>query len=857
MANTHRAPRQWPLNKKEETISSYESWRQNLLYTLSCDPKFTEFLKNGAKWEKKKKSNATTRGFTDDGSSVPEGDRLKATQKCINLELMLGQIANYCPVVRRTTIVNNSKCLNDIWQDIRLYYGFQSSGGHFLDFADIKLQPDQREEELYLELCSFIDDNLQKAQDPIQHHGETPKEDEEIQPTLENLIVLLWLQLIHPNLPKVVKQRYGTELRSRTLASIKPEISQALSSLLEDARSHDSRIMRTFTSANKPTRATLPSQRHRHSHARSKQSQPNRQCPICHQASRPDRNHYLSQCEFLPDRDRKFMTRARQIGNIFDEEDQEYDSPPEDEKDEDVEHTQPVAFRIQVRQSPYLDVFYKHHPLHITIDSGATGNMMSASTTDRLGLKVHKTTQKAHQADGSSPLIVLGETRLSLTHDTNQMIFEGLVIQNLDVDVLAGTPFMELNDVAIRPSKKQVTIGEDIMYTYSPTNNSIRHHSIRRAHIVRAPSSTTTIWPGEYIEVDLPSDEEDGTFAIEPKPGTTPSPINPDRNMWPSPFITSSVARRIRIPNLTTSAKTVTRNSHFCKVLPVFTPKPCHEHQVYKVEPVTTLTSLHSASVQVDPDNVMTPSIKSKFLDLLQHHDDVFNPKFEGYNGNAGPFKAVVNMGPVQPPQRKGRVPQYSKNRLVELQEKFDMLESLGVFKRPEDVGVQVEYMNPSFLVNKPNGKDTRLVTAFADVGRYSKPQPSMLPDVDSILRQIGQWKFIIATDLSKAFYQIPLDKESMKYCGVATPFKGTRVYVRSAMGMPGSETALEELMCRILGDLLQEGVVTKLADDLYCGADTAEDLLDSWGRVLLSLKTMVSNYRPPKRSLHQDAPPS
>ena len=44
-----------------------------------------------------------------------------------------------------------------------------------------------------------------------------------------------------------------------------------------------------------------------------------------------------------------------------------------------------------------------------------------------------------------------------------------------------------------------------------------------------------------------------------------------------------------------------------------------------------------------------------------------------------------------------------------------------------------------------------------------------------------------------------------MKYCGVATPFKGVRVYVRSAMGMPGSETALEELMCRVLGHLLQE----------------------------------------------------
>jgi hypothetical protein len=75
-----------------------------------------------------------------------------------------------------------------------------------------------------------------------------------------------------------------------------------------------------------------------------------------------------------------------------------------------------------------------------------------------------------------------------------------------------------------------------------------------------------------------------------------------------------------------------------------------------------------------------------------------------------------------------------------------------------------------------------------------------------------------------------------MKYCGVATPFRGVRVYVRSAMGMPGSETALEELMCRVLGDLLEEGVVAKIADDLYCGGNTPEELLQNWKRVLVAL---------------------
>lgn len=74
-----------------------------------------------------------------------------------------------------------------------------------------------------------------------------------------------------------------------------------------------------------------------------------------------------------------------------------------------------------------------------------------------------------------------------------------------------------------------------------------------------------------------------------------------------------------------------------------------------------------------------------------------------------------------------------------------------------------------------------------------------------------------------------------MKYCGVVTPFRGVRVYARSAMGMPGSETALEELMCRVLGDLVEEGVVCKIVDDLYCGGETPDELLHSWERLFTS----------------------
>lgn len=95
MASAPRAPKQWQLSKKE-TITSYESWSQNLIYILSLDKNFVPFLE--ATWQKKSSSNPH-RGLTDDRAPIPEARRLSAVQKNAHLDLLLGQIANFCPVI--------------------------------------------------------------------------------------------------------------------------------------------------------------------------------------------------------------------------------------------------------------------------------------------------------------------------------------------------------------------------------------------------------------------------------------------------------------------------------------------------------------------------------------------------------------------------------------------------------------------------------------------------------------------------------------------------------------------------------------------------------------------------------------
>ena len=399
--------------------------------------------------------------------------------------------------------MKNLTSLEFIWQTIREHFGFQVTGAHFIDFSDIQLAADERPEDLYQRLMAFVEDSLLRS-NSLSHHGEQLTEDEELTPTLENLVVLTWLKLIHPSLPRLVKQPlYGTVLRSQTLASIKPEISQALASLLDEIRaSDDAKILRTAVS----TESCRPTQSSRVTYKpiSSRRPRPGKTCPLCKQAGRSEIGHFLSECKYLPDTDRRYIVKARQILGILDDESEADDNLDTDLPICDAEGEEPnssaVAYRIQTRQSPYMDVFHGHHVIRVTIDSGATGNMIRYSLVKRLGFEIIPSAQSVHQADGCSKLHVVGETLISFTRDNKEFKFEGLVVGNLDLDVLAGTPFMEVNDIAVRLAKREVTLGDGTKYNYgstAPTPLLAEHsYSVPQHHHI--PSGPEISWKSSY-----------------------------------------------------------------------------------------------------------------------------------------------------------------------------------------------------------------------------------------------------------------------------------------------------------------------------------------------------------------------
>ena len=816
--------------RKKESPAEFESWRENIMFTLTMDGSFEEFLEDNYTWQE---TSVNNRGLQPD-TDIPPGKTAK--QKASLLQLMLGSIASYATVISREYIVHDALSLDDIWNRLRMHYGFRKTGALILDLPSFSMEEDESYETLWERYYAFMKTNLMTEHDGITHFGKTPTT-EFLTPTLYNTTVVLWLKCIHPGLPQLVKQKFATELRGKSLASLREIISESLDSFVTElAADSEAKINRTW-------QKKTPYQPYQKSQGFQKTSQgySSKFCIVCKTADRQS-DHFLSECRFLPERDKKFFMKIKARGIDVSDEEEECCSNPECTKNArkvTVQSCMCAASRkVDIMKSPVLPVKYNDRDVNLTLDLGAEANLMKKECAERLKLKILKTSTKASQADGQSSLNVMGEVHLKFTRQGKQMDFNGLVVENLSDDVICGVPFQSTNDVYARPATKSIHVGEEII-PYNPTvlNVSTARADCCKAAILRVPRQTV-VYPDEALNIPVPTElEHEELVAVEPRLNC-PSARFTEKygRSWVQPQVLKPTDGILKIVNSSDFPVIIKRHEQIAMVRATQLPdKEAYHAEPVKPRPQPTTDPVDHLLIIIDPDKILPEEVRKKFRDVHVEFMWIFDGRVLGcYNGKSGPLYVIVNMGPTQPPQRKGCMPQMSRERLEEMQRICDELEGT-VLVKPEDYDITVEYLNLSFLVNKPSGKK-RLVTSFGEVGQYAKPQPALMPNVNQILRNIAEWVYIIITDLTSAYWQMVLKKSSMKYCGIVTPFRGVRAYARGAMGMPGTETALEELMCRILGDVLYQGNATKIADDLYCGGETAEEALEVWKSILAKL---------------------
>ena len=841
-----RPPKQWVL-QETETITSFANWQSNINYHLSLNNEFAAYIDPASTWSK---ASVANRGLVSDANTVQNAKT--AAQKNAVLEQMLGLVAQFAPSLLRNDIIKKSTSLGWIWQRIRQHYGFRQSEVNFLSIYKIKRTEGERYETLYQRLVAHVEDNLLTPTSGIVHDGAAVTAIEDMSPSCERLLVYLWLVLIDERLPAYVSRVYAHDLQAKSLKDVQPQICQAMDSLLSELNAQeDIRVNRSFPSRNRnsPAPRRPPTQSPQQPPPGRPQSQTSyrqqKSCLLCKSAGRPHVGHDIAGCWFLSKFDKLEMSRTFQVNTDFDEEDFLVASEEgADGNDGGVSTVsavmtsatvtdQIVVSRVASQPSPYICTFYRHFACKIVIDSGATSSMVSLHFVRRVGLTILPTSQGARQMD-KSLVKVRGEVKFSVSFGDLTLEVEALITDNLDCDVLAGVPFGKTNRVMIDLENEKLYIkGQQFPWGASP---SPVQQICQSTSVVLRNDASKVLYPGEFVEISSDSlAEYEGEVSIEPR---VDSPLE---GCWPSPMISRVIQGTVRIPNDGVEPILLNKSGHLAQIRRVTSPailvppddSSCSSTPASMATERALGPVKHSATVIVDPDKLMTESERNEFHRLHSLYDNVFNKTFGAYNGASGPYKASIGLGSTKPPPTKPMLPLYPRTNMVALQEEADKLESLGVLGRPEDLGIDVKFTSPSFLIRKPDGT-YRFVTAFNELGHYTTVLPTSSPTTDDVLRRLSSFKYIVKTDLTKAFFQIPLSRESMPYLGTVTPFKGIRVYMRSAMGQPGASEHLRELITRVLGDFMKDGFVLTKDDDLYIGAfNSIPELLCNWQKVL------------------------
>ena len=65
-------------------------------------------------------------------------------------------------------------------------------------------------------------------------------------------------------------------------------------------------------------------------------------------------------------------------------------------------------------------------------------------------------------------------------------------MNKLDVDILAGIPFMSTNDISVRPAKQQILIGDTNIVHYGTSPDSPNRVRRTQAYILK-PEATSVI----------------------------------------------------------------------------------------------------------------------------------------------------------------------------------------------------------------------------------------------------------------------------------------------------------------------------------------------------------------------------
>ncbi|KAL5013042.1 hypothetical protein ScPMuIL_011593 [Solemya velum] len=174
------------------------------------------------------------------------------------------------------------------------------------------------------------------------------------------------------------------------------------------------------------------------------------------------------------------------------------------------------------------------------------------------------------------------------------------------------------------------------------------------------------------------------------------------------------------------------------------------------------------------------------------------------------------------------------------VKKELQQMKELGIIEDSDS-----PYSAPMVLVKRPEAS-LRICIDFRELNRVTVFDPRPMPRMDDVLNRLGKAKYLRKIDLTKGYWQVPLDEDAKQKSSFVTPFGQYRFTVMP-FGMVCAPATFVRLMAKVLQGY--ESFTEAFIDDIGVYSDTWNDHIEHLRLVFLALRESNLSAKPSKCS--------
>ena len=737
-----------PLPRKlenKETQQSLLQWKMQFRQYMKRDDHYKTFLASDVEWN----PNAVNYGFAAEAVGLQRSARA-LMDDCKDFLHTLSTFLPHGYITEK--LVSTTTSFENAFEVIEEHFGLQATQESLMDLESLSKESGESYRQFYERLMAHVRQHLLKT--VVTVDGATvPAGGDKLTVSHMNLVALMWLRKIHPELITIVRTEYSLELRNNTsIAALVPRISVNIDSLLSkydkvgqvnyvqaDDSSCQAAVNKTFMRKkpfSKPVNRDPKSPFCPGCFSLAKNVQQNlhykhppSECPRSAAFARfvqaeDDIANQLEELEFdngnyrnenvLSNPPKQVMKSSKidVVNNGIVTEQKSYFIPDVlNDSNKLNSIVMNVKSKLQDRnirkeKSSSLSCIINSENLVCVVDEGSEINCLSYNFAKKAKIPIAKVNVSAVGAN-KVPMNVAGVTKFDVhasvigTRVPAEInLSKMIVINDLGADALLGMPAKIDNHIVTLPHIQQIqfqgTEGSSHKVSYPLSNDDL----ITLHHVLKV-SCSQVIYPDEHLSYKLPNQ-----FVHQKK--VYVSQKRNSNNDWIGGKVLDVLDGCIKISNETPSPIYLKKHDHIADVRSVkqtsvnkvLSPTDSYEHFEHYKDWNDNEDFIDD--VTIDPDNQLSQFWKDKFRNLCVEFTDIINYRPSKYNGWYGDVDNSIDFSSQPPPTSKIHMPKYNDNMNQVLAEKMDQLERWGVLAKPEDVGVVPVFVCPSMAgVNK------------------------------------------------------------------------------------------------------------------------------------------------------------